>query len=1144
MEKFSLFKAKGDPRRGKFGHVKPSGWTDIRMGEWHKRQAEQLGEEHKDYKYHMSRYKSKMKKEGIDTDMRWSKRLSFNLLKSRKMAKPKFTKKMKDFYYKRTEKHIGLVVKNMEKLAEKFDLKPKEMMDRAKAHDKSKYGGVEFEPYVWLTEFHRCKNCGEDFKYPKGVEKYVGRATKHHVEKNRHHPESHKDINSMSKLDIIEMVCDWTAMSQELGQNGGSARGWADKNVGTKWKFNDENKKFIYQVITDLDKANKSFFGFLDIVKAKGDPRRGKFGHIKPRDWTDTRMGEWHKRQVDNFGEEHKSYKYHMSRYEGLMKKEGINTDLRWSKKFSFDMSKSRTKGAKDKKKRKSSGIKKIPRDKIIANRDSLYAAYSNVSSGRKSKTNDVIQVQKVDDGYLITDGHHRFIKNLYHGDKEIKVDVSTGHNDTWVVPEKNKRFIHSNSKFSGMEDFDDEVDLKDALGHQKKKDTKKSKKSIMFNLDMFKSKPKIEVAAIAVINGTKILMGKRRDKGNKWTNPGGHIEGKEKPIDGAVRELKEETGIEVKSSKLTPMGFKDVTTLDNKKIRVHAFKLSYKGPTTMLEDPDEEVFRWQWLDINAMPKEVMGNLHAKKNILLEKLKAKVEVEKSIMSFFDIFKAKMRKKVYVKPSHGKKGFWRFQIVGHEDQAEASSSHGDTINIEDLLTNKRWTNVIKEQKQPVGQVWTTAAGDMYVVTGKDGDDWVVVKAENYGNKKAEEFVLDPSTIYRHLGDFKSVLEEARRIVFEVEKMGKSGKNHGTGSKTESMRTVINAFGFSRVPYGHLSDVPYSKPKGDKSNLVGFVAFGKARQDDQEILNEELRVSARVLTKMKVKLKTPLDFICQKKVSQRRTYGVYYPLGSIGRSPMIELKDTGERRQKTLMHEIGHAIDYAMEKHQPGKMGTFFGVNAAFSGNYERDKDLAKKYERVKEIVKSSPFYKKASGSYRSYLNNNTEIFARAFEVYAYDIMAEMVKKKEIPKVHLEGLTPDVLNNSAEASEKADKVYKQVYDKSDKSGELQKKRDALSKKFDDMREKKGYIGRIGQFLDDIPTAKKMWDQLNEMNGQLSKLRYDARSKAEAARKKEYDKLNGGLVKDADKVAKEISKLMAEIIQKVGINKSGFIEIDLRG
>lgn len=80
------------------------------------------------------------------------------------------------------------------------------------------------------------------------------KAIHHHVTSNRHHPDSHANPNDMSDVDLIEMVCDWTAMAQEFGQDGGSARGWADKTVGKRVAFNEEKRRFIYRVIEELDK--------------------------------------------------------------------------------------------------------------------------------------------------------------------------------------------------------------------------------------------------------------------------------------------------------------------------------------------------------------------------------------------------------------------------------------------------------------------------------------------------------------------------------------------------------------------------------------------------------------------------------------------------------------------------------------------------------------------------------------------------------------------------------------------------------------------------------------------------------------------------------------------------------------------------
>jgi hypothetical protein len=132
-------------------------------------------------------------------------------------------------------------------------------------------------PYIWLSWMHRCKRLNEPFEYPERIKELVDEVTRKHILSNSHHPEYHLEgdldsftrdsaenhklpplkIKNMPKLDLIELACDWTAMSQELNQNGGSAREWADKNIGTRWIFTENNKKFIYKVINDLDRLNK-----------------------------------------------------------------------------------------------------------------------------------------------------------------------------------------------------------------------------------------------------------------------------------------------------------------------------------------------------------------------------------------------------------------------------------------------------------------------------------------------------------------------------------------------------------------------------------------------------------------------------------------------------------------------------------------------------------------------------------------------------------------------------------------------------------------------------------------------------------------------------------------------------------------------
>jgi len=88
---------------------------------------------------------------------------------------------------------------------------------------------------------------------PKGMEDRVRAAIQHHMTTNRHHPDFHNDPNEMSDVDIIEMVCDWTAMAQEFDEGGGSAKSWADKTIGRRVQFNDDRKQLVYATIQRLD---------------------------------------------------------------------------------------------------------------------------------------------------------------------------------------------------------------------------------------------------------------------------------------------------------------------------------------------------------------------------------------------------------------------------------------------------------------------------------------------------------------------------------------------------------------------------------------------------------------------------------------------------------------------------------------------------------------------------------------------------------------------------------------------------------------------------------------------------------------------------------------------------------------------------
>jgi 8-oxo-dGTP pyrophosphatase MutT (NUDIX family) len=124
------------------------------------------------------------------------------------------------------------------------------------------------------------------------------------------------------------------------------------------------------------------------------------------------------------------------------------------------------------------------------------------------------------------------------------------------------------------------------------------------------------QVASIAAFNKDGMLLFGRRNDNGKWTLPGGHFEPGEDKNKAAVRELYEETG-------LTPVGMRYLGAKQggrNGEVMVHAFAASVKGDVSFQNDPDQEFAEAKWVNPQAIPSEIMDNLHNPKNVTLQLL--------------------------------------------------------------------------------------------------------------------------------------------------------------------------------------------------------------------------------------------------------------------------------------------------------------------------------------------------------------------------------------------------------------------------------------------------------------------------------------------------------------------------------------------
>ena len=178
------------------------------------------------------------------------------------------TEEMEKFFEERTARHIGLVQKYGQKIAdlgEEFS----ELAEIVQQHDQSKLEEPERTPYVFVTWQYKCKDDGTEFNPPADIKEMMSKATEHHVKNNAHHPEFHSpqevdlinredrdkppeemvDANQMPSLAISEMVADWCAMSEEKGN---TPMEWADKNVNVRWKFTEDQKNLIYDLMSKV----------------------------------------------------------------------------------------------------------------------------------------------------------------------------------------------------------------------------------------------------------------------------------------------------------------------------------------------------------------------------------------------------------------------------------------------------------------------------------------------------------------------------------------------------------------------------------------------------------------------------------------------------------------------------------------------------------------------------------------------------------------------------------------------------------------------------------------------------------------------------------------------------------------------------
>jgi len=98
-------------------------------------------------------------------------------------------------------------------IQERLSVVIQELLARALHHDESKLQEPEKALFDKYTPLLQATTYGSD-EYKKYLEE-MSVGLLHHYESNSHHPEHYVNgINSMTLIDIIEMLCDWKAATE------------------------------------------------------------------------------------------------------------------------------------------------------------------------------------------------------------------------------------------------------------------------------------------------------------------------------------------------------------------------------------------------------------------------------------------------------------------------------------------------------------------------------------------------------------------------------------------------------------------------------------------------------------------------------------------------------------------------------------------------------------------------------------------------------------------------------------------------------------------------------------------------------------------------------------------------------------------
>jgi 8-oxo-dGTP diphosphatase len=122
---------------------------------------------------------------------------------------------------------------------------------------------------------------------------------------------------------------------------------------------------------------------------------------------------------------------------------------------------------------------------------------------------------------------------------------------------------------------------------------------------------PRVGTGVLILNDKNQVLLGLRHEDKDKadselhgegtWTMPGGKLDWQETPRSGAIREMKEETGLSGKNLEL--ISVTNDAVVDHHFITIGFKCTEFEGEAQVLE-PDE-ITEWKWYDLDSLPDKI-----------------------------------------------------------------------------------------------------------------------------------------------------------------------------------------------------------------------------------------------------------------------------------------------------------------------------------------------------------------------------------------------------------------------------------------------------------------------------------------------------------------------------------------------------------